>query len=116
MAFGKWKPGQSGNPGGKAKKTEEQREFERKCRSLVNAEGWKWLEDTFKSGKFEQKKFAMEVFLDRGFGRPVQVNENENFNHSEIDDLSDDEINSKLIEHAKRIQPKGASESTGLPS
>lgn len=111
-----WKSGQSGNPSGRPKKSQEQKDFEAKCRGLVNASGWQWLEQIFKTGGFEQKKFAMEIFLDRGFGRPIQVNENDNFNHSEIDELTDEEINLRLREHFKRIETAGTSENTGLPA
>ena len=65
-----WKPGQSGNPGGRPSKTEEQRDFEEKCRKFLWLEGWAILDRMARSETTKDVRWALGVMLDRGFGRP----------------------------------------------
>lgn len=67
-----FKPGESGNPNGRPKKTEQQKEFERKCQESL-PEVYQFLSNVFKSGKIEDRKWAAEILLDRSCGRPIQA-------------------------------------------
>lgn len=68
-----FQPGQSGNPSGRPKKSYEQVVFERRCREKLEKDAMEWLLNVFDTGKFEQKKWAFEIMLDRSFGKPVQA-------------------------------------------
>ena len=69
---GQWKPGQSGNPSGRPKKSPEMKDLERRCREsaedalrllleLVNDE----------DAPRRDRLYAAREILDRGFGKPV---------------------------------------------
>lgn len=65
-----WKKGQTGNPGGRPAKTEEERHAEALARQHA-PEAISALLDIAKHGKQEAARVkACEAILDRGFGRP----------------------------------------------
>ena len=64
-----WKPGQSGNPGGRPKDIAEVRDLARQHTAVAIAA----LVEIAKSGKSESARVsAAEALLDRGYGRPAQ--------------------------------------------
>ena len=65
-----FKPGQSGNPGGK---TKGQAEFEKKCREFLAEKGWKALEEMAGDRDKKIKQWALEQMMNRGYGRPKEV-------------------------------------------
>jgi len=68
-----YEPGKSGNPKGRPKKTMEQILFEHRCREYLEKFGFEDIVSMAKSAAKADKKWALEVMLDRGFGRPVQA-------------------------------------------
>ena len=69
---GQWKPGQSGNPSGRPKKSSEMKDLERLCRESAD-EALALLVDTIRNPDADHRlrlQAAREV-LDRGFGKPV---------------------------------------------
>lgn len=65
-----FKPGVSGNPGGKSKI---QAEFEKKCREFVSEKGWKLIEKMTESRDAKIQQWALEQMLNRGFGKPKET-------------------------------------------
>ena len=65
--------GQSGNPGGRAKKTEAQRQFEEKCQEWCRLWAFDKLRNAADSNNEKRADWALEVMLDRGFGKAMQV-------------------------------------------
>ena len=68
-----FKPGQSGNPGGKPQKSKEQKDFEANCRKYLNAKGFKIIQKMADSKDMQNKRWALEQLITRGFGRPQEV-------------------------------------------
>lgn len=69
---GQWKPGQSGNPSGRPKKSPEMKDLERRCRESAE-DALRFLLDTIEDDDAPRNvrlQAAREV-LDRGFGKPV---------------------------------------------
>lgn len=66
MAF---KPGVSGNPGGKSKV---QAEFEKRCRDFLSEEGWKTIIEFARDRDKKVRMWALETMLMRGFGKPTE--------------------------------------------
>jgi hypothetical protein len=66
-----WQPGQTGNPGGRPRKTPEAREIEEPARSKSKA-AIQRLASIVRTGKDSDAIRASEALLDRGFGRPQQ--------------------------------------------
>ena len=94
-----WVKGQSGNPHGR-KKTSEQKEFEMKCRVALKNHGFDFLLGLLIKGTPEHKIKAVEILLDRGFGKAEQVNHNENINVNEMAGLTDEELINKIKEYS----------------
>jgi hypothetical protein len=65
-----FKPGQSGNPGGKSKI---QSEFEKKCREYLADKGWTALEEMAQDRDKKVRQWSLEQMMNRGFGRPKEV-------------------------------------------
>lgn len=63
--------GQSGNPGGRARKTEEQIRFERRCREWAELFALDKLKRVADSKKSLESLAAVKEILDRGFGKSV---------------------------------------------
>lgn len=70
-----WEPGKSGNPRGRPRKTPEQLEFENKCRKFLKEFGYQEIEAMAKSAVKADKKWALEIMLDRGHGKPEQFHD-----------------------------------------
>ena len=67
---GRWKPGQSGNPGGRPKELGHVRELAKKH----TEEAIKTLAAMMKNGVPDRTRVAAaEAILDRGYGRPAQM-------------------------------------------
>ena len=112
-----WKKGVSGNPSGRPKKSPEQAEFEAKAREAIKTKGISFLVDRLENGKNDEKFKAVEILLDRGFGRAVQISENENYNINEFESLSDAELIEKIKTYANGTgQSQGDGGVTGLPA
>jgi hypothetical protein len=71
-----FRPGQSGNPGGRPRKTPEQREIEELARSKSRAAILR-LAAIIRDGKDADAIRACEAILARAFGRPEQKQESE---------------------------------------
>jgi hypothetical protein len=71
-----WVPGQSGNPGGRPRKTPEQREIEELARSKSRAAVLR-LAAIIRDGKDSDAIRACEAILARAWGRPEQRQESE---------------------------------------
>lgn len=67
-----WKPGVSGNPGGRPRKSAEQIKFEEACRGFMFEKGFEILKTMAEGGKPADKRWALEMMLDRGLGKPAQ--------------------------------------------
>lgn len=65
--------GRSGNPGGRAAKTEAQTDFERKCREWASLFALDRLKKTADSDNAVASLAATREILDRGFGKPETV-------------------------------------------
>lgn len=67
-----FKPGQSGNPGGRPKKTEEQVKLEEMCRERT-PEALQTILEIMGEGENERNRLAAAQYvLDRGWGKPKQ--------------------------------------------
>lgn len=68
-------PGQSGNPGGRPAKTEEQRTLEAMCREKT-VEALAVVLNIMQNGESERSKLAAaEIVIERGHGKPVERQE-----------------------------------------
>lgn len=86
--------GRSGNPGGKKKKTESERDFEKYCDGLLYAAS-AVIGEAIKSEDFDERRWAVDAVLDRTIGKALQRVESDNYNH-EVDSLTDAQILEKL--------------------
>lgn len=66
-----WKAGESGNPGGRPRKTQAQVEFETLCRDWSAENGFRKLTDLVESSNPRISMWALGEILDRAFGKPV---------------------------------------------
>lgn len=67
-----FKPGQSGNPSGRAKKTPEQIELEAQCRALT-PDALDVITKIMRDGDMEKNRLvAAQYILDRGWGKAAQ--------------------------------------------
>lgn len=65
-----FKPGQSGNPGGRPAA---RREFRERCREIMEAEGGGWdILETMLRGSAQDRRFAVELLAAYGYGKPKQ--------------------------------------------
>lgn len=71
---GKFLRGETGNPGGRPKKTKEQKEFEEKCRAML-PEVFSVLKKKLNSAKASDQEWAAQTILDRGLGKPLITQE-----------------------------------------
>lgn len=86
-----WKTGQSGNPGGRPKKTEEMRSAEELARKH-SPEAIQALIIAMRTAETDRDRIhAAEIILDRGWGKPAQTS-NVNVSKKSILELSDDEL------------------------
>ena len=65
-----YKPGQSGNPGGRSRV---QAEFETKCRKFMEEKGWVALEEMAQDKDKKVKQWALEQMMNRGFGKAKET-------------------------------------------
>ena len=67
-----WAPGQSGNPAGRPKKTERQKNFEETCRQLAY-ENLDVLEDAVQdeTAPWKERLAAFQLLAEHGHGKPV---------------------------------------------
>ena len=68
-----FQPGFSGNPGGKARKTKIQIEFERRCQEYLDKNGWAGMEKMAQDRDPKVRMWALDKMMDRGFGKPTEV-------------------------------------------
>lgn len=72
---GSFQKGKSGNPGGRAKKTEEERTLEAMCREKT-PQAFNTIFDIMVNGESDKTRLsAAQYLLDRGHGKPVSVTE-----------------------------------------
>ena len=72
---GQFKKGQSGNPGGREKKSEEQKNLEAMCR-VKTLDALNVIEAIMFNGENERNKLtAAQYIIDRGWGKPKQAME-----------------------------------------
>jgi hypothetical protein len=64
-----FKPGQSGNPGGRPKY---RLEFRERCRNFADKEGWAALEDIARTKNARDRMKALEMIFAYGYGKPTQ--------------------------------------------
>jgi hypothetical protein len=69
--MGAWKPGQSGNPSGKAKETDAQIEAKNLARDNCKL-AIETLLDILQTGNAKERALAAQIILDRGMGKPSQ--------------------------------------------
>ena len=68
----RWKPGQSGNPGGQTKLTLEAKEFRDKCRE-ASPEAFGVIIELMTSAKDQSIRLqAAKLILERAYGKPAQ--------------------------------------------
>ena len=63
--------GNCANPSGRPKKTQEQKDFEEKCRQYLKEWGFEQIKGLAQGGDRRWKMWALEIMLDRGFGKAV---------------------------------------------
>jgi len=68
-----WAKGQSGNPGGRPRKSEEQQRFERRCREWAELFALDKLKKAADSDKPSEAIAAIKEILDRGFGKAEAI-------------------------------------------
>jgi len=72
---GGWKPGQSGNPGGRPKVAAE---FRERCRELMEREGGGWdLAAAMLYGHPRDRRWAIEFLASYAYGKPAQLHVHE---------------------------------------
>lgn len=65
--------GQSGNPSGRPKKSEEQKRFERRCREYADTLGFDKLRRWADSEDGGKSLAALQEIFNRGFGKSVEI-------------------------------------------
>lgn len=93
----RYRPGESGNPGGRPKMTPEQKEFEANCRNLLGR-CFEILRGCLNDGNWKKQQWAVELVLDRGIGKAIQFTYSDQFDPREYDHFSDAELEEKLRE------------------
>src|SRR5271165_1746651 len=95
-----FKPGQSGNPGGRKRKSDADRKVEELARAL-GGEAIKTLASIMRSAKApaSARSAAAQAILDRGFGRPGQTRDVTVID--EFESLTDDELRQKILEDGR---------------
>jgi hypothetical protein len=68
-----FKPGETGNPGGRPRKTEAQRQFEAKAQEWCRLFAFDKLRDAAMGGNPKRADWALEMLLDRAFGKAMAV-------------------------------------------
>jgi len=63
-----FKPGQSGNPGGRPAVV---REFRERCREFMTAEGWEHLKEIARAKRHRDRYRALELIAAYAFGKPT---------------------------------------------
>lgn len=95
-----FKPGQSGNPGGRPAKTEEQRTLEAMCREKT-PEALAVVLNIMQHGGSERSQLAAaEIVIERGHGKPVERQET-----GKPGEFSEnrDELNARIKERAIKL-------------
>jgi Family of unknown function (DUF5681) len=97
-----FKPGQSGNPGGRKRKSDVDRKIEDLARAL-GADAIKTLASIMRSAKApaSARSAAAQAILDRGFGRPRQTQDVTVID--EFETLSDEELLKRILEDAAEL-------------
>lgn len=79
-----WKPGQSGNPGGRAKKTDEDRDVIALCKAKT-LDALTVITEIMMHGENERNRLAAALaILERGWGKPMQTTEDKHSGTIEI--------------------------------
>ena len=73
MSYKPFLPGNCANPTGRPKKTQAQKDFEEKSRQYLAEFGFEQIKGFATGNDKKAKQWALEVFLDRGFGRAIQA-------------------------------------------
>lgn len=89
--------GQSGNPSGRPL-SPEHRDFIKFCKDRAIKKVQEKLDKFLDSSNPEYQRWASEIILERAFGRPVQINQNENYDMNEAKPLTDEELKKKALE------------------
>ena len=97
-----FKPGQSGNPGGRKRKSDADRRVEELARAL-GEDAIKTLASIMRSAKApaSARSAAAQAILDRGFGRPRQTQDVTVID--EFETLSDEELLKRILEEAAEL-------------
>lgn len=85
-----WKKGQSGNPNGRPKKTEQQKAEDAALRQAEKA--MKVLSDLMNSDDDRTKLAAAQAILDRGLGKPKQTVDSTVTQKRDVADIDDAEL------------------------
>jgi hypothetical protein len=107
--------GQSGNPGGKVPITLQQRQFTAWCQETAIKKVMKKVDEFLDSNNKDHQKWAAEIVLERAFGKPIQLNQNENYEMAEVKTLTDAELKAKALELIN-VNSTGNSQGTGIPT
>jgi hypothetical protein len=67
-----FKPGQSGNPGGRPRNSGPVLEFRQRCREFMERKGWAVLEEIATTQRDRDSIKAVELMAAYGYGRPTQ--------------------------------------------
>jgi hypothetical protein len=94
-----WKPGQSGNPGGRPKAEKHVRDMAKKMTDRILIELYNIAIDPRPKADMRAKVAAAKEILDRGWGRPSI--------HVDVDASAANDLAARMAAATKRIKAKG---------